>query len=95
MVNPNMFQTPNSTAAPSDVTDVIAKPEVKAQPGRIGLWALGLGFGGFLLWAALAPLDQGVPGHGMVTIDTKSNSAIEEPASDTMRSSSIWRLRGA
>lgn len=74
MANPNMFQTTNSDATPSNVTDVIAKPEVKAQPGRIGLWALGLGFGGFLLWAALAPLDEGVPGHGMVTIDTKSKA---------------------
>ena len=38
---------------------------------RAGLWVLGLGFGGFLLWAAFAPLDEGVPTHGMVTIDTK------------------------
>jgi protease secretion system membrane fusion protein len=41
---------------------------------RIGLWALGLGFGGFLLWAGLAPLDEGVPGQGMIAIDTKSKS---------------------
>jgi protease secretion system membrane fusion protein len=32
---------------------------------------LGIGFGGFLLWAGLAPLDEGVPTQGMVTIDTK------------------------
>lgn len=38
---------------------------------RKALWALGIGFGGFLLWAALAPLDEGVPTPGMVTIDTK------------------------
>ena len=38
---------------------------------RTGLWVLGLGFGGFLLWAAFAPLDEGVPTQGMVTIDTK------------------------
>jgi len=38
---------------------------------RKALWALGIGFGGFLLWAALAPLDEGVPTQGMVTIDTK------------------------
>lgn len=31
-----------------------------------------IGFGGFLLWAGLAPLGEGVPSHGMVTIDTKS-----------------------
>ncbi|WP_159916477.1 HlyD family type I secretion periplasmic adaptor subunit [Pantoea sp. 18069] len=39
--------------------------------GRIGLWTLALGFGGFLLWAAFAPLDEGVPSAGTVAIDTK------------------------
>ena len=39
--------------------------------GRKGLWVLGLGLGGFLLWAALAPLDEGVPTAGIVSIDTK------------------------
>lgn len=33
--------------------------------------AIGLGFGGFLVWAALAPLDEGVPTSGIVSIDTK------------------------
>jgi len=42
-----------------------------ARPGRLGLWALAIGFGGFLLWAALAPLDEGVPAAGIVAIDTK------------------------
>jgi len=46
-------------------------PADAGRAARIGLWALGLGFGGFLLWAALAPLDEGVPSHGMVAIDTK------------------------
>ena len=49
-------------------------PALSANPGhaaRIGLWALGLSFGGFLLWAALAPLDEGVPSQGMIAIDTK------------------------
>jgi protease secretion system membrane fusion protein len=32
---------------------------------------LGLGLGGFLLWAAVAPLDEGVPSQGVVAIDTK------------------------
>ena len=41
------------------------------RAARVGLWALGVGFGGFLLWAALAPLDEGVPSQGMVAIDTK------------------------
>lgn len=38
---------------------------------RLGLWVLGIGLGGFLLWAAWAPLDEGVPTQGLVTIDTK------------------------
>ena len=37
---------------------------------RVGLWALGVGFGGFLLWAALAPLDEGVAAQGLVSVDT-------------------------
>ncbi|HSV36326.1 MAG TPA: HlyD family type I secretion periplasmic adaptor subunit [Ramlibacter sp.] len=41
------------------------------RAGRIGLWALAVGFGGFLLWAAFAPLDEGVAAPGQVAIDTK------------------------
>ena len=38
---------------------------------RTGLLVLAVGFGGFLLWAGFAPLDEGVPTQGMVTLDTK------------------------
>ncbi len=72
MSNTSTASSPVQTLA--SITDVIAKPEPKGQPGRIGLWALALGLGGFLLWAGLAPLDEGVPGQGMVTIDTKSKA---------------------
>ena len=41
------------------------------RAGRIGLLALAIGFGGFLLWASLAPLDEGVPSQGVVALDTK------------------------
>jgi protease secretion system membrane fusion protein len=41
------------------------------RAGRMGLWTLAVGFGGFLLWAAVAPLDEGVPGQGSVMLDTK------------------------
>ncbi len=41
------------------------------RPSRIGFWALLIGLGGFLVWAAFAPLDEGVPSHGVVAIDTK------------------------
>lgn len=53
-----------------------ARPEAPAdddagRPMRIGLWALALGFGGFLLWAAFAPLDEGVVAPGSVSIDSR------------------------
>lgn len=53
-----------TTDAPGALSDA-------SRAARMGLLALGVGFGGFLLWASLAPLDEGVPAHGMVTIDTK------------------------
>jgi len=46
-------------------------PADTGRAARVGLWALGLGFGGFLLWAAFAPLDEGVPAQGTVMVDTK------------------------
>lgn len=46
-------------------------PHDTARIGRIGLIAVAIGFGGFLLWAAFAPLDEGVPASGIVSIDTK------------------------
>ncbi len=65
----------NSTSASSqtgagqpDTQDLSAHT---GRSARIGLWALALGFGGLLLWAGFAPLDEGVPGQGMVAIDTK------------------------
>lgn len=41
------------------------------RPLMIGLLVLLLGFGGFLLWAALVPLDQGAPAMGNVTLDSR------------------------
>lgn len=48
--------------------------------------ALGTGrwLGGFLLWAALAPLDEGVPATGQVTIDSKSK-AVQHPTGGIIR----------
>jgi len=46
-------------------------PSDTGRAARTGLWVLGLGLGGFLLWAAVAPLDEGVPSQGVVAIDTK------------------------
>ncbi len=60
-IKPNL-PAPSSADAPLADT---------GHAARIGLWALGLGFGGFLLWAAFAPLDEGVPSQGTVIVDTK------------------------
>ncbi len=51
---------------------------------RIGLWALAIGFGGFLAWSILAPLDEGVPGAGTVAIDTK-RKVIQHPSGGIIR----------
>jgi protease secretion system membrane fusion protein len=54
----------------SEDTSQYASGDTRAV-ARMGMWVLGLGFGGFLLWAGLAPLDEGVPTQGVVTLDTK------------------------
>ena len=46
-------------------------PSNTGSPIRWGIGVLIVGFGGFLLWASFAPLDEGVPAQGMVSIDTK------------------------
>lgn len=69
------------------VTDVVASNESDTNQflrdtghaSRVGLWALGIGFAGFGLWAAFAPLDEGVPGQGVVAIDTK-RKVIQHPS---------------
>lgn len=38
---------------------------------RIGIALLVLGMGGFFVWAATAPLDEGVPVPGMITVEAK------------------------
>lgn len=60
-----------AVAPVASAPDAALASPAASHPGRIGLWALAIGFGGFLLWATLAPLDEGVPAAGSVTIDTK------------------------
>jgi len=67
MANPETIKT-----VESDTPAHTAHTAHTGRAVRVGLWALGIGFGGFLLWAGLAPLDEGVPSQGMVAIDTKS-----------------------
>lgn len=46
---------------------------------RMGGWLLALGFGGFLLWAALAPLDKGVAVSGNVVV-AGNRQAVQHPS---------------
>ena len=69
MVKSSVSLNQNPGESP-DALENVAKLR-SSSPGRLGLWALAIGFGGFLLWAGLAPLDEGVPAAGMVAIDTK------------------------
>lgn len=65
--------TPPSSPAPSN-TAATAPASVPANLGtaqaaaRTGLWIIAIGLGGFLLWASLAPLAQGVIGSGTVVV---------------------------
>lgn len=45
-----------------------------SSSARRGIWLLGIAFGGFLLWAFLAPLDQGVVGNGTVVVSGERKS---------------------
>ncbi len=56
--------------APGRVVTMAVGDDV-AKWVRIGIAILVLGVGGFFLWAALAPLDEGVPVPGVVTVDMK------------------------
>lgn len=59
----------------SDARNVVElSPGLPTDTGstiRLGFLVLVIGFGGFLTWAAFAPLDEGVPTPASVTIDTK------------------------
>lgn len=62
---------------PTMVEDAKEKPVARpakavdmndARPRRWGWWLLLVGFGGFMAWALLAPLDAGVASPGMVVV---------------------------
>lgn len=72
MANPSLKLSKQNAIEPSNVIDLT--PELPTDTRgtiRLGILALVIGFGGFLTWASLAPLDEGVPAQATVTIDTK------------------------
>jgi membrane fusion protein, type I secretion system len=59
-------------AGPDPLGLAAAAPNVDYRAAmRLGYWILAIGFGGFLAWAALAPLDEGVPAPGTVSVESK------------------------
>lgn len=65
-----------------DVLDAIDTDDRKHT--RLGWLIVVAGVGGFLLWAALAPLDQGVPLSGTVTVAT-NRKAIQHQVGGTVQ----------
>ena len=51
--------------------DAIAEFSDTTKSGKLGFSVLTFGLGGFLLWAGLVPLDEGVPTEGIVVIVAK------------------------
>lgn len=63
---------PLATVTELHTFEVPPVPDVDyATPIRLGVLLLLLGFGGFLLWAAFAPLDEGVPAPAQVSVESK------------------------
>lgn len=56
-----MSAPPSNPPLPADIRDA-------SRVARLGLLVIAIGLGGFLLWAALAPLAQGVAGNGTVSV---------------------------
>lgn len=59
-----------SSPAISDGGNIYLPTDTK-EPMRLGLIIIGLGLGGFLLWASLAPLGEGATATGTVVVDSR------------------------
>lgn len=66
-MNPTVIDNDSATAS-AGASDL---PTDTRRLMVVGLAVLAVGFGGFLAWASLAPLDQGVPAPATVTVATK------------------------
>jgi membrane fusion protein, protease secretion system len=64
------------------------RPVDSSRATRIGLWALVIGFFGFLIWASFAPLDEGVPSSGLVSLDTKRKT-IQHPTGGIIKEMAV------
>lgn len=64
---------PQPVNPPQPVTLIDDEPDTRppSRAARWGAWALALGVLALVAWAALAPLDEGVPAQGLVSLDTR------------------------
>ena len=77
-------QTPKNKEAQGE--DLVEPSEGKGlqRSVRLGIYFLIFGFGGFMLWASFAPLDEGVPTEGAVSIDTK-RKVVQHPSGGVVK----------
>jgi hypothetical protein len=76
--------------------DALAPPDGDAlRVAHQGLWILGVGLGGFLLWASLAPLDQGVAAAGSVAVAGEKKVVQSLLTGSTARRSLTTRTVGS
>lgn len=71
----------NAKAAPAPDSGPVVQSVPNSDYASVvkqGLWLLLIGFGGFLLWALLAPLDEGVPATGTVSVES-NRKRIDHP----------------
>lgn len=67
----NPSTSPTRTVAEAIDLGEVGSPGRPSRLGSAGIWVLVLGLTALLVWAALAPLDEGVPTQATVAIDTK------------------------
>ncbi len=67
-VNANVVT--NAITSATDVDDIEVKTDSRPIM-RLGFWALIVGFGMFLVWAAWAPLDEGVSAPATLSVETR------------------------
>lgn len=73
-----MLSLPQTTAPNTSDPLILREPasldslsQESARASRLAFAGLAIGLVGFIAWATVAPLDEGVPSQGLVAIDTK------------------------
>lgn len=65
-------QTASQIVESSEIPSANVLPDANYRKVlKLGLYILLLGFGGFLFWAIFAPLDEGIPVPGVISVESK------------------------